>query len=168
MARGWCVRSVAHTPHTNTSAHQNFTSKTPASTRTKCCCHCTTSQDGVSGVSNRDRHGTGGWRYYQQASSMPTWQVLLLLAAALGALYLVLSHTNPRARAAQVVVGHSNTLKCFPLKDEEAARLLGADKAYSRAIVTASARSQTLFDLGMLAAHGFNQLEAAAWFQVCG
>lgn len=98
---------------------------------------------------------------------MPIWQVLLLLLAAIAALYLVLSYTNPRARAAQAVVG-SNKPKCYPLADEQAVRWLGPEnKAYSRQIATASSSAQTLFNLGMLAAHGFNQLEATSWFQVC-
>lgn len=97
---------------------------------------------------------------------MPVWQVLLLLVAAIAALYLVLSYTNPRARAAQAVVGSSKP-KCYPLADEQAVRGLGPEnKAYSRQIATASSSAQTLFNLGMLAAHGFNQLEAISWFQV--
>ena len=99
---------------------------------------------------------------------MPLWQVLLLLLAALAGLYLVLIHTNPRARAAKVVVGHSRP-KCYPLEQDHAVRLLGPEnKAYHRTIATSSTSTQTLFDLGMLALHGFNQLEATAWFTVRG
>jgi len=98
---------------------------------------------------------------------MPIWQVVILLLAAVAALYLVLSFTNPRARAAQAAVGRQAP-KCYPLGDEEASRMLGPDNtAYNRTIATTSTRAQTLFNLGMLAAHGFNQLEAATWFKVC-
>jgi hypothetical protein len=98
---------------------------------------------------------------------MPAWQVLLLLLAAVAALYLVLGYTNPRTRASQSVVGNSRP-KCYPIANDQAVRMWGPEnKAYSRKIATASPGAQVLFNLGMLAAHGFNQLEATAWLQVC-
>lgn len=99
---------------------------------------------------------------------MPAWQVLLLLLAAVAALYLVLGYTNPRTRASQSVVGNSRP-KCYPIANDQAVRMWGPEnKAYSRRIATASPGTQVLFNLGMLAAHGFNQLEATAWLQVRG
>lgn len=97
---------------------------------------------------------------------MPAWQVLVLLLAAVAALYLVLSYTNPRARAAQAAVGN-RAPKCYPIANDQAIRMLGAEnKAYSRTIATSSPGAQVLFNLGMLAAHGFNELEATSWLQV--
>lgn len=90
---------------------------------------------------------------------------MVLLLAAVAALFLVLSYTHPRARAANAM--GKQPPACHHLKDEDAVRMLGPEnKAHSRRIATTSSRAQTLFDLGMLAAHGFNQLEAATWFQV--
>lgn len=97
---------------------------------------------------------------------MPAWQVLLLIIAAVAGLYLVLVHTNPRARAAKVMVGY-NKPKCYPLENEHAVKLLGPENtAYHREIATDSYSTQTLFDLGMLALHGFNQEEATTWLKV--
>lgn len=97
---------------------------------------------------------------------MPAWQVIVLLLAAVAVFYLVLSVTNPRARASQAVVGHARP-KCYPMADDHAVRMLGPEnKAYRRTIATSSPGAQVLFNLGMLAAHGFNQVEATSWLQV--
>lgn len=60
-------------------------------------------------------------------------------------------------------------LQCFPLDDKDRVRLLGSQNTLvHRPIATSSEWAQTLFDLGLLALAGFNQLEATGMFEVGG
>lgn len=97
---------------------------------------------------------------------LAAWQLCLLLMAAALAAYALISAGSPSTRAAQALL-RRKAPKCYALADAEAAKLLGPqNRAYHRTIATREAQAQSLFDLGMVAAHGFNQLEAAHWFEV--
>lgn len=95
-------------------------------------------------------------------ATWPGWLAAILAVAAAGAvLYVTL--TSARARA---VAGTRQPAKCYALSDAELVRSLAADGFTHRPIATTSPAAQALFDLGMLAAHGFNQDEATSMFQV--
>ncbi|KAF6261103.1 hypothetical protein COO60DRAFT_1699955 [Scenedesmus sp. NREL 46B-D3] len=58
--------------------------------------------------------------------------------------------------------------KCFPLDDKDTVKLLGGQNRLAhRPMATSSEWGQVLFDLGLLALAGFNQLEATSRFQAC-
>lgn len=58
-------------------------------------------------------------------------------------------------------------LQCFPLDDKDTVKLLGGQNRLAhRPMATSSEWGQVLFDLGLLALAGFNQLEATSRFQV--
>jgi hypothetical protein len=57
--------------------------------------------------------------------------------------------------------------KCYELDDQDRVKLLGAqNKVVNHTIATSNSWAQVLFNLGLLAAHGFSQLEATSMFQV--
>ncbi|KAF8055909.1 hypothetical protein HT031_006548 [Scenedesmus sp. PABB004] len=98
---------------------------------------------------------------------LPAWQLAALLLASVALLGVALRLTSPRARAA-ASLGRGPP-RCFALDDEERVKLLGAaNRAVNRSIATSSpGAAGVLFNLGLLALHSFNQLEATTMFQAC-
>lgn len=79
---------------------------------------------------------------------------------------LTLQWTSPANRTSKYA---RQPPKCFPMDDKDKVKLIGSqNQVVHHAIATQDPSAQTLFDLGLLQAWGFNQLEAANFFQVRG
>eukprot|EP00879_Flechtneria_rotunda_P024619 GHRR01026117.1.p1 GENE.GHRR01026117.1~~GHRR01026117.1.p1 ORF type:complete len:671 (+),score=198.53 GHRR01026117.1:633-2645(+) len=110
-----------------------------------------------------------GCQYYKYPSSydrIPTWQIAALVALGMTVLYLTLSWSTPGIGPGGSV--NSRLPTCFPLEDKDKVRLLGSqNRLVHHKVATNNAWAQTFFNLGLLALHGFNQLEATNMFQGC-
>lgn len=101
---------------------------------------------------------------------LPFWQVATLSLGTFAVLMVVMSYTAPfhvhKHSTSTSTTGAAGP-KCYPLSDTERVKLLGSqNKAVRRRIVTESKSAQTLFDLGLLHAWGFERSEAIGNFQV--
>jgi len=91
---------------------------------------------------------------------LPSWQLVLLLAGSILLLYAAFSWSHPRLRAA-TSASKMHSHKCYEMDDKDRVKLLGAqNQVVNHTIATSNAWALDLFNLGLLAAHGFNQFRS--------